>query len=338
MSWTTFDSINLGMREFLKEVETKTEDLTEEWIQEKEGRYGTKVVSDRVQVWRALKSLTTGEARKAIMSIKTEDGFKALQKLHMHLGPSLASRQGMVLAELSGMVAKLAKTPGETRSLLMELERRVKVAEDVTVESISDMHSKSILVGILDPVTRQHTAMHRGTRASYDQLKRVVLEFVNNMARVDDAMQVGMIGETAEAGDETQGEDLEHFFVGAVGKGQQCFNCQGFGHLARECPSKGKGKNGDKGFGEKGKGKGSQTYGPIKGAGKSKGKGPMYGGCWTCGGSHYQSECPRGQGQGQAGSQAVHGGRGHVAVDRFRVGRGGQIGVVLEGARPPEPP
>ena len=96
------------------------------------------------------------------MSVKNEDGFKAWQKLHMHFGPSLSAKQGMALADFSGMVAKPATKPGETKSLITELERRMKMVEEVTGELISDNHAKSVLVGILDPMTRQPTAMHHG--------------------------------------------------------------------------------------------------------------------------------------------------------------------------------
>ena len=37
------------------------------------------------------------------------------------------------------------------------------------------------------------------------------------------------------------------------------------------------------------------------GARKGKGRGPMHGSCWTCGGAHYQSECPKGSGKGPLG-------------------------------------
>lgn len=288
-----FDNINLGMREFLKEVEQETEALSEEWVQRREHKYGYKVVGGRVQIWRALKTLTAGEARKAILSMKTEDGFRAWQRLHMRFGPSLASRQGMVLAELSGMVAKPAKHLSETRTLVMELERRVEVAEDVTGEVISEAHVKSNLVGILDPTTRQHTAMHHGTKATYEQLKRVVLEFINNVARVDDAMQVGRVAHDENGEEDAQDDNGDSYFVNAFGKGQQCYNCRGYGRIARECPSKGKGKGQDKGGYDKGKGgKGMSSYGPVRAdkGGKAKGKGPLYGGCWVCGGPHYQSE------------------------------------------------
>lgn len=103
-----------------------------------------------------------------------------------------------------------------------------------------------------------------------------------------------------------------------------CFNCGGPGHYARECPyppnkgkGKGKGKWGDKGGKAKGKGKGDNWKGetgkglqpkgkakgktqyqsqftPAKG-GKAKGKGPMYGSCWICGGPHFAADCNHNQ-------------------------------------------
>ena len=74
--------------------------------------------------------------------------------------------------EFSGMVARPAKNPEETRNLITEMERKRKMVEDVTGEDVSENHAKSVLVGILDPTTRQHTAMYHGSKASCEQLKK----------------------------------------------------------------------------------------------------------------------------------------------------------------------
>ena len=51
------------------------------------------------------------------------------------------------------MAARPAKSSGETTALLTEMDRKMKLVEDVTREEVSEMHARSVLVGILDPVT-----------------------------------------------------------------------------------------------------------------------------------------------------------------------------------------
>ena len=79
------------------------------------------------------------------------------------------------------------------------------------------------------------------------------------------------------------------------GLGERCYNCQGFGHYARECPyHRAKGdEKGEKGK-SKGKGKGSPKgsgqHGPV---GKGKPSGSKGQGKWSTGGD-------KGKGKGTA--------------------------------------
>jgi len=110
--------------------------------------------------------------------------------------------------------------------------------------------------------------------------------------------------------DEVKEDEEEEWWdeVAAVYPTTKCYYCQGFGHMARECPKKGKGK-GDKGKGkgnEKGKGgyggkgwygKGGGEYG--KGGGEKGWKGTMWkSGCDFKGGKNAGGKGWKGGGKG----------------------------------------
>ena len=53
------------------------------------------------------------------------------------------------------------------------------------------MHARSVLVGILDPVTRQHIAMNHSK--SYEAITTIVQEFASNSTTGQEAMQIGRV-------------------------------------------------------------------------------------------------------------------------------------------------
>ena len=283
--------------------------------------YPDKVGKDQVNIWRALKKLTGGEAKKIVMSVRNENGWEAWLRLRQRFAPFLAAKQGAVLADFSGMVAKPAKTPHELMVMISDMDRKIKYIEDVNQEEVPSIMAKGVLIGIMDPLTRQHTAAFHTLK--YDELKPKVLTFASNAVNtggLKDAMQMDRV----EEGSATKGADgyeeysgTEYFnALGGKGGGQrQCYNCLEWGHFARECPTKGKGggwkgdhkgapKGGDKGGfsggfkgGAKGYPKGGKGDWAPQHKGKGKGK-PMNVGCFICGGPHFQRECPQGGGKG----------------------------------------
>ena len=184
-----------------------------------------KVMEEHTNLWRLLRRITEEESKKVVMSIKDEDGFRAWQRLKQRFESGLAARQGIVMAEFSGIVARLAEGPGRTIALLTEMDRNMKLVEDVTGEEVSEMYARSEVVGILDLVTRQHTTMNHSK--SDEALKKIAQEFTNNSTS-QEAMQIGRV-EAGATGD-VRGRE-EHGAINAMGS-QQCWTCKGYGHMS----------------------------------------------------------------------------------------------------------
>ena len=192
-------------------------------------------MEEHTNLWRLLRRITEGVSKKVVMSIKDEDGFTAWQRLKQRFELGLAAQQGIVMAEFSGMVARLAKSPGETIALLTEMDRKMKLVEDGTGEEVSEMHARSVLVEILGPVTRQHTVMNHSK--SHKALKKIAQQFPNNSTTSQETMQIGRVeaGATAPTtawpppAAETPEDSCEE-------------SCIGYGHVSQKCPNFGRGK------------------------------------------------------------------------------------------------
>ena len=176
------------MKKFLEKASQAS--IDEDWIEGQTSTYGEKVTGDRVQVWRALKALSEGEARDVVLSISDENGFVAWKSLGDNFEPGLASKQGRVVFEFGNMVTKPARNPEELRTLIVEMEKKMKLVVEITKEIISSAHAKGVLVGIMDPLTRQHTAQDH--HKDFEELKAIVKNFVNNAGSRDNSKATSM--------------------------------------------------------------------------------------------------------------------------------------------------
>ena len=132
-------------------------------------RRGTRFCDERVNFWWALQAQTDpkSDAGKIIMGFVGEDRLKTWQTCasgHQRFSQAIVAKQGMVLAEFSSLINKPAETPAESIS---SDRARTRVVNDVCGKAVERDHHKSVLVGLLDPITRPHTVeYHAADRSS----------------------------------------------------------------------------------------------------------------------------------------------------------------------------
>ena len=215
------DTMTPGMKKVLAEIDQETDVIDDLWR-----RAGDEVRQgdgeEHTNLWRLLRRIT--ESKKVVMSIKDEDGLRAWQRLKQRFEPGLAARQGIVMAEFSGMVARPAESLGKSIALLTEMDRKMKLVEDVTGEEVSEMHARSVLVGSCDPPTHRHEPFEVIRGPQEDRA-------ANNSTTSQEAMQIGRVEAGATAPKtgwppsvaETSEDSWEE--CGAINGSQQCWAC-----------------------------------------------------------------------------------------------------------------
>jgi len=150
----------------------------------------------RSMVWRFLKAHTINDARKAVTSTPNRNGWEAWRKLHLQYEPLLVMRGAVTMSHFTSMVNKRARSPAETKTLLLEMDERARRVEEVTGEPIGNNHRMSVVMGLIDQESMRHTAAYGGVNMSAAVLQKKVIEFASLMstsAKGSDAMDLGRL-------------------------------------------------------------------------------------------------------------------------------------------------
>ena len=97
------------------------------------------MAGESAALWRAMKVFTEygSDARSIVTGVADEDGFLAWSKLSKAYGLQLSSKQGMIRAQFYALSAR-TKSPAETRSRLIEIDRMAKSVYQITGKELTD--------------------------------------------------------------------------------------------------------------------------------------------------------------------------------------------------------
>ena len=269
-------SINHGYAEFPELVEKQSDYDGKQLVDEE---MDLEVTWDEIQqagreFYNVLCIVCSGEALMLVRGVEDSDGGEAWHRLKKRYYPSTISstlkKVMMVVATEKVKMQHLPGSIGRWEGAVREVERDLgkELPEVVKVAAMVQLCPNDIQDILFQQAEKLMTVK---------ETKERVLALVSNRQAMNEpvAMDVGIVN------------DVDEYDVDAVGSNAICYNCGGKGHLARQCPTKGKAKGkGEPAIGAKAKGKGKKGGDTDT---KGKGKAGYQGTCWKMSSSWPQS-------------------------------------------------
>ena len=287
------------MLETLRVLETYTNEMSTATVRAMDEDRANRMSLERMskELYEILVISTEGEAKLMVRNVISQDGVQAWHRLYRHYNRRTFARVLRVHKE--AMHPKPVKDMNSLISHVVEWEDRWNRMAKEHKNPLPVIWKMAALMELCPPEVQDVIYQNVDEiNEDYDRLKQKIITWASNKVESDGVpMDIGKV----------ENEEYEGYDVGAVGWGTHCYNCGGWGHLSRECPSEKK-KGGVKGDGKGnhnsiGKGGGKDSgKGGGKGGGKDSGKGGKSSGkgyqgtCYNCGRvGHKAWECRSGK-------------------------------------------
>ena len=191
------DEVFDGMKDKLEMVRKEAKEIPKEKMEEEWWGRGETLA-------KFLKKYAGGDAYRVVMAVGGDYGWEMWRKINNTYEPNMAVKQAQTMSQFTSMVNKRAKNLQETKALIMELEEKQKIVEEVLGEGLGEGHAASVIMGVLDQETMKYVSQDPLVMSNPRELKRKALEFVNMMVGPEDSSKKGFATSLDEKGAEEE--------------------------------------------------------------------------------------------------------------------------------------
>ena len=193
------------------------------------------------ELYDLLINICTGDALAIIVATEDCRGYVAWQRLANKCTAKTMARAIKLVSQVT--CPQKIRSIKDVEARLDKREEAVKVLEGEFKETFSPMVKIGIMTSIMPAEIQDQVYNTIEPNSSYEVITSRIRTVVGNkiaMMGGPSPMDVGNVH--WQVSHDIYGDYDEAEEVGAVGAHIQCHRCSGWGHLSRECPSKGKGK------------------------------------------------------------------------------------------------
>ena len=201
------ESVHPGLKVALTAMAKTSSEVTQQSLVSHDPPFGREEWALSESLFVLLKRKTSIEARNVVMCVERMNGFEAWRLLTGRFEAGTGIRRMKEIAELNALQNKRCKNAAETSLILLEVDRRKRLIEEIGGQVPSHDTLVNVLWVAMDPGTKSHVSGKLdAAEVQYAELKQAIMKHISlvgatsGAGKPSTAMDIGSISSVTDAG------------------------------------------------------------------------------------------------------------------------------------------